>query len=163
MAILSDSHFWVGIGTLIFFGILLWMKVPALIASALDARANAIAKELEEAQRLRTEAEALLQEYKKKRAEAEGEAATILREAKAEAERYAAESRTALAAQIERRGRQAEEKIAQAEAQAVAEMRALAADRAIAAAETLLAARLDDKRAADLVKRSLEEIPSKLN
>jgi F-type H+-transporting ATPase subunit b len=163
MELLSDSHFWVGIGTLIFFGILLWQKVPALITSALDARAAAIAKELEEAQRLRTEAEALLVEYKKKRGEAEGEAAAILAEAKAEAERFATESRAAITAQIERRGKQAEEKIAQAEAQAVAEMRALAADRAVAAAEALLTARLDDKRAADLVKRSLEEIPSKLN
>lgn len=163
MELLSDSHFWVGLGTLIFFGILLWQKVPALITSALDARAAAIAKELEEAQRLRTEAEALLVEYKKKRAEAEGEAAAILSEAKAEAERFATESRAAIAAQIERRSKQAEEKIAQAEAQAVAEMRALAADRAVAAAEALLTARLDDKRAADLVKRSLEEIPSKLN
>ena len=163
MALLGDAHFWVGIGTLLFLGILLWQKVPALIANALDARAAAIAKELEEAQRLRTEAEALLVEYKKKRTEAESEAAAILSEAKGEAERFAAESRAAIEAQIERRSRQAEEKIAQAEAQAVAEMRALAADRAIAAAETLLAARLDDKRAADLVKRSLEEIPSKLN
>ena len=163
MELLEDPEFWVGIGTLLFLGILLWQKVPAMITNALDARASAIAKELEEAQRLRSEAEALLLEYKKKRADAEGEAATIVAEAKAEAERSAAESRTALAAQIERRGRQAEEKIAQAEAQAVAEMRALAADRAIAAAETLIAARLDDKRAADLVKRSLEEIPSKLN
>ncbi len=163
MALLSDSHFWVGIGTLIFFGILLWQKVPALITSALDARAAAIAKELEEAQRLRTEAEGLLAEYKKKRSEAEGEAAAILAEAKAEAERFATESRAAISAQIERRSKQAEEKIAQAEAQAMAEMRALAADRAVAAAEALLTARLDDKRAADLVKRSLEEIPSKLN
>jgi len=163
MELLGDPEFWVGIGTLIFLGVLLWQKVPALVTSALDARAAAIAKELDEAKRLRSEAEGLLAEYKKKRAEAEGEAAAILTEAKAEAARYAAESRTAIAAQIERRGRQAEEKIAQAEAQAVAEMRALAADRAIAAAETLLTARLDDKRAADLVKRSLEEIPSKLN
>ena len=163
MELFGDPEFWVGVGTLIFLGILLWQKVPALITSALDARAAAIAKELEEAQRLRTEAEALLAEYKMKRAEAEGEAAAILAEAKAEAERFATESRAAIAAQIERRGKQAEEKIAQAEAQAVAEMRALAADRAIAAAEALLTARLDDKRAADLIKRSLEEIPSKLN
>jgi F-type H+-transporting ATPase subunit b len=163
MELFGDPEFWVGVGTLIFLGILLWQKVPALITSALDARAAAISKELDEAHRLRAEAEALLAEYKKKRAEAEGEAAKILSEAKAEAERFATESRTAIAAQIERRSKQAEEKIAQAEAQAVAEMRALAADRAIAAAEALLTARLDDKRAADLVKRSLEEIPSKLN
>jgi F-type H+-transporting ATPase subunit b len=163
MEFLSAPDFWVGIGTLIFLGILVWMKVPALITGALDARAAAIAKELDEAKRLRSEAEALLLEYKKKRSEAESEAAAILAEAKGEAERYAKESRTAIAAQIERRSRQAEEKIAQAEAQAIAEMRALAADRAIAAAERLVAARLDDKQAADLVKRSLEQIPSKLN
>lgn len=163
MELLGDPEFWVGVGTLIFIGILLWQKVPALITSALDTRAAAIAKELEEAQRLRTEAEALLAEYKKKRAEAEGEASAILAEAKAEAERFATESRAAIAAQIERRSKQAEEKIAQAEAQAVSDMRALAADRAIAAAEALVVARLDDKQAADLVKRSLEEIPSKLN
>jgi F-type H+-transporting ATPase subunit b len=163
MEFLGAPDFWVGIGTLIFLGILLWKKVPALITAALDARAAAIAKELEEAKRLRSEAEELLLEYKKKRLAAESEAAAILAEAKAEAERYATESRAAIAAQIERRGRQAEEKITQAEAQAVAEMRALAADRAIAAAERLLAARLDDKLAADLLKRSLEEIPSKLN
>ena len=126
---MSDPEFWVGVGTLIFLGILLWQKVPALVTSALDARAAAIAKELEEAQRLRSEAEALLAGIQEEAAEAEGEAATILAEAKAEAERFATEARTAIAAQIERRGKQAEEKIAQAEAQAVAEMRALAADR----------------------------------
>jgi len=85
MELLQDPEFWVGVGTLLFLGILLWQRVPKMITSALDARAAAIAKELEEAQRLRNEAEALLQEYKKERAEAEGEAATILREAKAEA------------------------------------------------------------------------------
>src|SRR5215510_5712979 len=107
MEILGDPEFWVGVGTLIFVGILVWRKVPELITSALDTRAAAIAKELDEAWRLRSEAEALLQEYKKKRAEAEGEAAVILAEAKAEAERYATESRTAIEAQIERRTRQA--------------------------------------------------------
>ena len=163
MDLLRDPEFWVGIGTLIFIGIVLWQKVPALVAKSLDARAAAIAKELEGARRLRQEAEALLAEYQKKRAAAETEAGAILTEAKAEAERYAAESRAAIKAQIERRAKQAEDKIAQAEAQAVSEVRALAADAAVAAAERLIAARLDDNRAADLVNRAIGEIPSKLN
>jgi F-type H+-transporting ATPase subunit b len=161
--LLRDPEFWVGIGTLIFLGIVIWKRVPALVTTALDARAAAIANELEEARRLRAEAEALLAEYQKKRAAAEEEAGLILAEAKDEAERYSAESCAAIKAQIERRGKQAEEKIAQAEAQAVAEVRALAADAAIAAAERLIAARLDDNRKADLVKQALGEIPSKLN
>jgi F-type H+-transporting ATPase subunit b len=162
-ALLQDPEFWVGIGTLIFLGIVLWQKVPATIARSLDARANAITKELEESRRLREEAEQMLAQYREKRAGAVQEAEAIVTEAKAEAARYAAEARAAMAARIERRSRQAEEKIAQAEAQALTDMRALATDAAIAAAETLIAARLDDRRAADLVKRSLEEIPSKLN
>jgi len=157
MQLLRDPEFWVGIGTLIFLAIVIWKRVPQLVASSLDARAAAIAKELEEARRLRAEAEALLAEYQAKRAAADQEASSIVAEAKAEAERFGAESRAAITAQIARRGKQAEEKIAQAEAQAVADVRA------IAAAEKLITARLDDKRAAELVKRALGEIPSKLN
>jgi F-type H+-transporting ATPase subunit b len=163
MGLLRDPEFWVGIGTLIFLGIVLWQKVPAVVARSLDARATAIAKELDDARRLREEAEALLAEYQKKRAGADHEAGVILAEAKAEAERYTVEARAAIKAQIERRGKQAEEKIAQAEAQAVSEVRALAANAAVAAAERLIAARLDDNRAADLVNRAIGEIPSKLN
>jgi F-type H+-transporting ATPase subunit b len=163
MELFRDPEFWVGIGTLAFIALLIWKRVPALVASSLDARAAAIAKELEDARRLRSEAQALLAEYQKKRAAAEEEASSIVAEAKAEAMRFAEESRRAIKAQIERRARQAEEKIAQAEAQAVSELRALAADAAIAAAEKLIAARLDDKQSADLLKRSLEEIPAKLN
>lgn len=163
MELFQDPEFWVGIGTLIFFAILLWQRVPAIVAAALDARAAAIAKELEDARRLREEAESLLADYKKKHAAAEQEASSIVSEAKAEAARYGAEAQAAIKAQIARRAKQAEDKIAQAEAQAVAELRALAADAAIAAAEKLIAARLDDKRSADLLKRAIEEIPTKLN
>ena len=139
MELLRDPEFWVGIGTLIFLGILLWKRVPHLVASALDARAASIAKELDEARRLRAEAETLLAEYQAKRAAAEQEASSIVAEAKAEASRFGAE------------------------AQAVADVRAIAADAAISAAEKLITARLDDTGAAELVKRALGEIPSKLN
>ena len=144
-------------------GIVLYKRVPALVGGLLDARASAIAKELDDARKLREDAEALLEQYRRKAGEVEKEAGAILAEARAEAERFAAESRVQLTLQMERRAKAAEEKIAQAESQAIAELRALAVDAAIAAAEKLIASRLDDKRAADLVKRSLSEIPSKLN
>ena len=163
MEFLNDPEVWVAVGFVLFLGILLWQRVPAMVGASLDARSAAIKRELEDARRLRSEAEALLAEYQQKRERAEQEAGIIVSEAKAEAERYALEARASLKAQIERRSRQAEEKIAQAEAQAIAEVRALAADAAVAAAEKLIAARLDDKRSADLIKRSLREIPSKLN
>ena len=159
----SNAETWAGIGTLIFLGILLWKKVPAMVAKQLDARSALIAKELEDARRLREEAETLLRDYQNKQAQAEKEAAAIVTEARAEAERYAQEARTAINAQIERRGKMAQDKIAQAEAQALADVRALAADAAVAAAEKLIAARLNEQRSQTLVREAIKEIPGKLN
>jgi F-type H+-transporting ATPase subunit b len=163
MEFLREPETWVAVGFLVIVGIFLYRRVPAFAAAALDARSAAIAKELDEAKRLREEAEAVLAEYARKFASVEKEAATIIADARAEAERFAAEQRTALKAQIERRAQQAQEKIAQAEAHATAEIRELAADAAVAAAEKLIAARLDEKRAASLIEKSIKELPGKLN
>lgn len=163
LELLQDAETWVVVATVLFLGVLLWQRVPAKIARTLDARAQTIAKELETARKLREEAEALLAQYRKKQSEADKEAEAIIKEARAEAERYAKEARAAIAAQIARRAKQAEERIAQAEAQAIAEVRALAADAAVAAAEKLIAAKLDEKRSAELIKDSLTAIPDKLN
>jgi F-type H+-transporting ATPase subunit b len=161
--LLLDPEFWVGTGTVIFLAILVWKKVPAMIASSLDARAAVIAKELEDARKLREEAQRVLELYLKKQHEAEKEAESIVTDARAEAERYARESRATIELQIARRAKQAQDKIAQAEAQAVADVRALAADAAVAAAEKLIAERLNDTKSAALIRNSLAEIPGKLN
>ena len=160
---LAEPEFWVGVGFIIVVGLILYMGAPKLIGKMLDDRAAAIKAELDEAARLRAEAEALLADYKRKSAGAEAEAAAIVTEARADAERIAAEMRTALTAQIERRGQQAQDKIASAEAAARAEIRALAADAAAAAAEKLIVARMDEKRAGALVEQGLKDLSAKLN
>ncbi len=156
-------HTWVSIGICIFFGILIWKKVPQSILGMLDSRANAISKELNDAKQLHEEASDLLAQYKQKQAEAEKEASVILEEAQAQAKRYAAEARAALDVQIERRAKVAEERIAQAEAQAVNEVRVLAAEAAVKAAETLITERMSDARSSELIKSAIKEIPNKLN
>jgi len=163
MEFLKEPETWVGLGFVIIIGFLLYRRVPAFIGGRLDQRAAAISRELDQAKRLREEAEAVLAEYKRKAANAGQEAESILTEARAEAERFATESRATLTAQIERRAKQAQDKIAQAEAHAMAEIRALAADTAAAAAEKLIAARMDDKRSSALVGESLKNLSSKLN
>src|SRR5437763_13064621 len=120
--LLRDPEFWVAVGTAIFLAILIWKRVPQMTANSLDARAAAIAREIEEAQRLRSEAEALLAQYKQKQAAAETEAQAILAGAKAEDGHFAAEARVARAEQIARRAKQAEDRIAQAEANALADI-----------------------------------------
>src|SRR5215469_16219452 len=159
---IASTEFWEWLGLLAVVAIFLRQRVPAFIASALDARAAAIAKELDQAKRLREEAETLLVNYREKAQHAQKEAETILSETRAEAERFKAEAQEQLKAQLERRARQAKERIAQAEANAIAEIRALAADAATAAAAKLIAARLGDQKAAALITQSINELPAKL-
>ena len=163
MELFRDPEFWVGLGFVAVLFIFVWKRVPALLAKLLDARADAISKELTEARRLRDEAAAMLAGYMQKASWAETEAASIVAEAKAEAERFAKETRAQLRQQIDRRAKMAQEKIEQAEAAALNEIRGLAADAATAAAEKLIAARMDEKRAATLVEASINELPDKLN
>ena len=163
MEILKEPELWVGLGFLIVIGLLLYVGVPKMVASLLDARALTIKAELDEARRLREEAASLLAGYQQKAAGAEAEAAAIVTEARTEAERFAAESRAALAIQIERRAQVAQDKIAQAEAAAMAEIRSRAADAAAAAAEKIIADRMDEKRAAALIDGSIKGLSAKLN
>lgn len=160
---LLDHGFWVGVGTLIFLGVLVWKKVPGMVTAMLDARALTISAELDEARRLREEAEGVLAQYVAKGAQAEAEVAEIVANAKADAERYKREAEAQIAQQIERRTKQAEDKITQAEAQAVADVRKHAADVAINAAGKIIAARMDDARSKALVQESLRALPDTLN
>ncbi|HEY3778045.1 MAG TPA: hypothetical protein VGL35_08295 [Rhizomicrobium sp.] len=161
--ILKEPDFWEWVGFLTVIAIFFWMGAHSKAASALDRRAHGIAKELESVKRLREEAETVLMTYRERAQGTESETAAILNETRAENERFTAEARAQMQAHIERRARQAQERIAQAEKNAMAEIRALAADAAVAAAEKLIAARLDEQKATALIAESIGELPSKLN
>jgi len=159
----ADPVFWVMIAFFGFFGILIYYRVPGLVTKALDARAEAIRKELDEARRLRDEAQSLLADYQRKSREAENETKAILEQAKRESEALASETRKNLSESVERRTKLAEEKIARAEAQAVSEVRASAVENAIAAAEKILKARATGQTASALVESSIRDLDGKLN
>lgn len=161
--LIDNPEFWVLVAFLIFVGILVHFKVPSLITDALDARAASIRKELDEARRLREEAQQLLADYQKKSREAEEEAGIIIEQARHEAEALAAETHRALQESVERRTKLAEEKIASAEAQALSEVRSTAVDVALAAAERLLKDRIDGETSAHLIEQSISDLKGKLN
>ena len=129
-----DSTFWVLVPVLLFFALLFWKGVFGTIGNTLDKRADAIKSELDEARRLREEAQALLASYQRKKAEAEEQAEEIVERARRDAEAMAAKARADLAERLQRRADQSEAKIASAEAKALAEVKARAADLAIDAA-----------------------------
>jgi F-type H+-transporting ATPase subunit b len=163
MDMLKEPEFWVAVGFVLVVVLLVWKGVPGMVAKLLDQRAAVISAELEEARRLRAEAAALLDDYRKRAAGAEAEAKSIVATAAAEAAQFQKDSRIALEAQIARRAAAAQDKIAQAEAAALSEIRALAADTAVSAAQKLIAARLDDKRASGLISDSIKGLGEKLN
>ena len=161
--ILKEEDFWEGLGLVIVLAFFLYWRVPAFLAAALDRRAEAIAKELEQASQIRQQAEQVLLEYRQKATAAKSEAEHILQETKAEAERYATEARAQLQVQMERRAKMAEQQIAQAEARALLEIREAAANAAAAAAERLIAAHLDETKSRALIDSSIKDLGTKLN
>ncbi|MBY0430789.1 MAG: F0F1 ATP synthase subunit B, partial [Rhodospirillales bacterium] len=134
---LKAPEFWVAVAFVIFMA-LVWKKAAAAIGSLLDARAEKIRAELDEAQRLREDAQATLVSYQKRQADALKESEAIVAHAREEAERIRAQSTKDLESALKRRETQAMDRIAQAEAQAVAEVRNLTVDIAIAASRQLL-------------------------
>ena len=158
-----DATFWALIALIIFLGIVVYVKVPSSIAGALDNRADKIRNELEEARKLREEAQALLAEYQKKRKEAEKEASDIVDAAKREAEMITAEAKTKSEEYVTRRTALAEQKIAQAEADAMDEVRGSAVDMALAAANRIIGEKVKGDAASDLFKKSLDEVKTRMN
>jgi F-type H+-transporting ATPase subunit b len=159
----SWASVWVLVGLLIFIAIVFYIKVPAMLTKALDNRAERIRNELDEARRLREEAQALLAEYQNKRKEAEKEAAAIVEAARHEAAVLAEEAKKRTEDYVQRRTALAEQKIGQAEREAIAEVRSSAVDLAVEAARKVLGQKVDAKAGADLFKASLAEVKAKLN
>ncbi|AKI01543.1 ATP synthase, F0 subunit b [Hoeflea sp. IMCC20628] len=158
-----DATFFALVGLLIFLGILAYVKVPGMITGSLDKRADQIRNELEQAKKLREEAQQLLAEYQRKRKEAETEAASILSAAEREAAVLREDAKAKTEEYISRRTAMAELKISQAETDAINEVRASAVDLALVAAEKLIGSKVDSKVSGDLFKGSLGDLKARLN
>jgi len=161
--LIYEPETWVAIAFLIFVGILVKLGVPKLLFKALDDRSARIKAELDEALKLRKEAEGVLAEYRRRQGEAEKTAESIILNARVEADRMAAEAQVKIEEFIARRTRMAETRIAQAEAQALADVRATAADVAIAAAEAILVKTTQGAAAEALVTKGIGDLRDKLN
>jgi F-type H+-transporting ATPase subunit b len=158
----TGATIWAIIGLLIFLGIIVYFGVPKMVTKAIDGRIAQIEKELAEAEALRAEAKALLADYQTRRENAEKEAEDIVAAAREEAFRLTAEAKASLEAMIVRRTKSVEDKIAQAEAQAVSEVRSRSADLAVEAARVLLTQQMAEKGDA-LVAQAIKDVGDRLN
>ena len=160
---LLEAEFWVAVAFVIFLGVLWKLGVHKTAVKALDDRGKRIASELDEARKLRDEAQSILAESEKKRRQAEQDAQEIIAGARAEAERVAAEAKAKAEEFVTRRTAMAQQKIAQAETQAVADVRAAAAEAAVAASEKVLSQTVRGKVADDLIGQGIRDVKTKLN
>jgi F-type H+-transporting ATPase subunit b len=161
--LLSDTSFWTFIGLIVFFVVLHFAGAFKAIGGSLDNRAEKIRTELDEARRLREEAQELLASYKRRQAEAADEAEKIIAQAKAEADYLRENAKKEISERIERRTAMAESRIAQAEASAAKEVKALAADLAVDAAQTLLSDKLTKTQRNALLKADIAAVKDRLN
>lgn len=160
--IIAGSEFWVLVAFVIAIGFLVYKAKP-IVTGTLDQRAARIKAELEEARRLREEAQKSLAEYQRKQRDALKEADAIIAHARSEAERAGERVARDLAAALERRQRLALEKMALVEAKAMAEVRDAAVDIAIAALRQVLAQDLDPQRRAALIDEAIAALPPSLH
>ena len=158
----SGATAWATIALIIFIGIAIYFGIPKMITKLLDERIGKIETDLSEAEALRAEAKALLEDYARRRDEAEKEAEGIVSAAREEAFRLTADAKLSIEALIARREKSVTEKIAQAEAQAVAEVRAKSADLAIEAARVLLTKQMATKGDV-LVEQAIKDVAARLN
>ena len=160
-SLLADPRFWVGAAFFVFF-LIFGNKAWTVLSGILDKRAVAIRAELEEAARLRREAEALLIEARSQRESALAEAQAMLASAREEAVRVAEAARSEAASAGARRERMAMDRIAAAEKAAVTDVRLAAADVAAKAAERVIAQGFGADADAQLIDHAIQGLPAAL-
>lgn len=163
MTFALDETFFAFVALLIFLGLIVYLKVPGMMAKSLDDRADQIRNELAEAKRLREEAQHLLAEYQRKRKEAEADAANIVAAAEREAQMLTSEARKKTEEFVANRTALYEQKIKQAEADAMKAVRSAAVDLAIAAAESVLAQKTGGSVQSGLFNDAVNEVKTRLN
>lgn len=157
-----DEKFWVAVAFVAFIW-LVWKPVARIIARVLDERSEAIRNELEEAVRLREEAQVALAAYQKKQRESMKEADEILRKTREEAQRLQAKAEDELRRSLEERMKLALEKISQSETKALQDVQNHIADMAIGAARLIIQEQISKGAGQDLIKLAMADIERKIH
>lgn len=160
---LRNTDFVVTLAFLLFIGVLVYFRVPQIVAGLLDKRAEGIRNDLAEARRLREEAQEIYASYERRQREVKTQADEIVANAKREAMLEADKAKTALQASIERRLKAAEEQIAGAEGDAVRAVRDRAIQTAISAATEILGKQATAEQRAAGIDKAIDDVSRRLN
>ncbi len=160
---LNNTYFVVAIAFILFVGVLLYLKVPKMVAKMLDDRAAGIRTEIDEARALQEEAKQILASYERKRKEVSEQSASIIAAAKVESEAAAAQAQADLKETIARRLAAAEDQIQSAQDAAVREVKDKAVAVAVAAARDVISKGMAAKEANALIDAAIKDVGAKLH
>jgi F-type H+-transporting ATPase subunit b len=161
-AFYDNPGFWVAVAFVIF--VLIFARpVWRFSVKSLDKRINEIETSIEEATKLREEAQDLLASYKRKLASAEKEAEEIIGQAREEALGLKTQMAKDLEISLNRREKLALDRISQAENDATSEVKTMITDVALAATRQLLIENIDNTKADELINKSIIDLSNKLN
>jgi F-type H+-transporting ATPase subunit b len=159
MTLLQDPGFWYAVAFVIFIGIAFkFTRKPA--TAWLDDEIAKIRQELEQARRLRAEAEASLAEYTKKQAIAMADAEAIVQQAHDDAIQVKSKAEADLQAALERHEKQALNRIRMAENEAVTQVRDATIDAAMQLVRKALSEQIDDVTSTKLIEQAIKELPA---
>jgi len=161
-AFYQTAEFWVFIAFFMLIGAV-GKKAYLKVTAALDFRSEFINDQIEEAAKLRGEAQEMLASFERKQHDAANEAREIVERAQKEASRIADHAVEELKKSLKRREKLAIDRIAQAEAKALEEVRALAVDVTISATRRLLSEKISSAKASSIIDDAIRELPEKLN
>ena len=160
---LFNTNFVVLLAFLLFVGVILYLKVPAMLSGMLDKRADGIRDDLNEAKALREEAQTVLASYERKQKEVQEQADRIVAAAKEEATAAGAQARVDLEKSVARRMAAAADQIGSAEAAAIKEVRDQAAAIAVAAARDVIAKQMSAADGNALIDDAIAQVDAKLH
>ena len=157
-----DATFWVAISFFIFFGILIYLKVPQKINNLLTDEINEIKKELNEAERLKFEAKNLLSNYENKIDKSKKETREIINLAKKDSEKTILEITKKFHQINENKKKTTEQKIVQMKENALKDIKNISVKVSMEAVEHLIKNSIDKNKIAKLYIKSLEQAKTSL-
>jgi len=160
---LANINFITTLGFLLFLAVLFYYKVPGLVIAQLDKRAAGIQNDLNEARKLREEAQTILASYERKQKEVHDQAGRIVEAAREEASLAAAAAKADLKESIARRLQAADGQIASARDAAVKDVRDSAVALAVAAARDVVAKEMTAAQGNKLIDAAIKDVEAKLH
>ena len=157
-----DATFWVAVSFFIFFGILIYLKIPQKINSSLTDQINKIRNELGEAEKLKIEAKTLLSDYENKIDKSKKETKEIINLAKEDSEKIILEKMDKFHQIMENKKKNAEQKIVQMKENALKDIKNISVKVSMEAVEHLIKKSIDKNKLEKFYTKSLEQAKTSL-